>query len=243
MSKRSPRYPRHNLTKSIDLIKKLFDGAHQSKVDVDTAARIIGYSNSTSGAAASALGALRQFGLVDGLRGDIGVSDLAMKILQPLDSAEKNLALYEAASKPEIFSRILSQFNGNLPASDEPIKAFLIRNEGFSVSGASELLEALRDTFQGLPKMPTESSNDDSAENLAPVDHSVDVAPLSLQIIPPASSTPLATDEANSQLIVLPLGSSCKAELRFIGELTPSAYARLIRHLELMKDMLSEDSA
>ena len=54
--KRSPRYPRLNLTKAVDLVERLYKGAHQSRVDVDTAARVIGYSNSSSGAAAGSIG-------------------------------------------------------------------------------------------------------------------------------------------------------------------------------------------
>ncbi|RYG85520.1 MAG: hypothetical protein EON58_22900, partial [Alphaproteobacteria bacterium] len=160
--KRSPRYPRVNLTKAIDLIERLYKGAHQSRVDVDTAARVIGYSNSSSGAAAGSIGALRQFGLVDGLRGDLQVSDLAMRIIQPMNEQERLEAMREAAGRPEIFGSILGQFNGELPRSDEPVKAFLVRQQGFSQGGAEEVIATLRETVAGLPSISPKAEERDS---------------------------------------------------------------------------------
>lgn len=242
MSKRSPRYPRQNLSKSLEMVKKLFDGAHQSKLDVDTAAKVIGYSNSAGGAASSALGALRQFGLVDGLRGDMGVSDLAMRILEPMDDNERVSALHEAAMKPEMFEKIVNHFGGKLPPLDEPIRAFLIRQESFSASGANELVSALRDTMSFLPPLKEANlsfaaSSGKAQEDSAEVDDHVaeadDVSGRS-GYKPPAGPH-------DSELITLPLGLDCRAELRLVGKVTASAYGRLIRHLELMRDIAEED--
>ena len=231
--KRSPRYPRLNLTKAVDLVERLYKGAHQSRVDVDTAARVIGYSNSSSGAAAGSIGALRQFGLVDGLRGDLQVSDLAMRIIQPMHEQERLEAMREAAARPEIFGSILGQFNGELPRSDEPIKAFLVRQQGFSQSGAEDVIATLRETVAGLPGVP---SKEEVREEKIPADRQQEPLPK----VRPVSPAPLVLLE-DTELIVLPLGSACKAELRFVGEVTSVAYERLIRHLELMRDMLVED--
>lgn len=235
MAKRSPRYPRHSLVKSIEMTRKLFSGAHQARVDVDAAAKVIGYSGSGGGAAASALGALRQYGLVDGLRGDVAVSDLAMRILQPMNEDERIAALHEAAMKPEIFERIVEQFGGRLPGSNEPIKAYLIRQEAFSPSGADELIEALRSTLSALPEPidldahPSETTGEKLNEKIEERAETPSLAP--------QPSAPLPQGE----LITLPLGSSCKAELRLIGEVTDASYARLIKHLELLREIAAED--
>lgn len=236
MVKRSPRYPRHNLAKSIEMARRLFAGAHQAKIDVDSAAKVIGYAGSGGGAATSALGALRQFGLVDGLRGDVAVSELAMRIIQPMDEAERVGALHEAAMKPEVFSSIVNQFGGRLPASDDPIRSFLIRQEGFSASGAEEVIQALRETISSLPEKhgdtptgprPEEAQESDDEEGRSNV---------------PVANAPKPSDAIGvGELITLPLGQNCKAELRLIGEVTSSSYARLIRHLELLRDIASEE--
>ncbi len=243
MTKRSPRYPRQNLSKSLEMVKKLFNGVHNSKVDMDTAAKVIGYAGSGGGAASSALGALRQFGLVDGLRGDIAVSELTMRIIQPMNDSEKAEALHEAATKPEVFGRVITQFGGKLPLSDEPIIAFLIRQEGFSAIGASELIEALRDTISNLPELPKSTENAVDTVNVA----EVTVQPTSgavshTQIIGGEFEAANAFKTPNvGELITLPLGQGCKAELRLIGDVNLNSYNRLIRHLELLRDILAED--
>lgn len=244
MSKRSPRYPRQNLSKSLEMAKKLFDGAHQSRLDVDTAARVIGYANSASGAASSALGALRQFGLVDGLRGDMGVSNLAMRILEPMDEAERVNAMHEAAMKPEMFEKIVNHYGGRLPPLDEPIRAFLIRQESFSANGANELIVALRDTMASLPmrretSSPTQGDAPDLSLEMA---DSAELPKLASRPEVDLGSSPPVPSHA-SELITLPLGLDCKAELRLIGNVTVAAYSRLIRHLELMRDIAEEDVA
>lgn len=235
MAKRSPRYPRHNLGKAIDMTRKLFHGAHQSRVDVDAAAKVIGYASSTGGAAASAIGALRQFGLVDGLRGDIGVSDLAMRILQPLNESEYREAVSEAARKPEIFGRVFGHFNEMLPGSDEPLRAFLIRHEGFSTAGANELIAALRETVASLPQ--------DKASSPEPAETAIgaEVSEIASREVPPEPAHSRVANGGGDELIILPLGASCRAELRFVGEANSTAFNRLIRHLELMRDILVED--
>jgi hypothetical protein len=221
------------------MIKKLFNGVHQSKVDVDTAAKVIGYSGSGGGAASSALGALRQFGLVDGLRGDVAVSDLALRILQPMDEEERVSAMREAAMKPEIFSRLVNQFGGRLPASDEPIRAFLIRQEGFSTAGANELIKTLRETLIALPEaprgLPTRplDEEEEAQTNTAALE-----APQ--QSAPQAAQAPSA-DLVPGELITLPLGHTAKAELRLLGEINAVTYSRLIRHLELLREMAAEE--
>lgn len=236
MVKRSPRYPRQSLWKSIEMVQKLFHGAHRAKVDVDAAARVIGYSSSSGGAAASAIGALRQYGLVDGLRGEVSVSELAMRILQPLNPDEKYQAVKEAAGKPEIYSRILEQFGSDLPKSDEALRAYLIRNEGFSVGGTNDLLSALRETFDGIPP-DAATLPQPGHEGIAEENGRREVPD---KILPESSSfSPSA--QANNSVLVLPLGAAGIAELRFGGALTPNALARLIRHLELLKETLIED--
>jgi len=236
MAKRSPRYPRHSLVKAIEMTRKLFAGAHQSKVDVDSAAKVIGYAGSGGGAASSAIGALRQYGLVDGLRGDVGVSDLAMRILQPMDERERVEAIREAAMKPEMFERLVAQFGGKLPGADEPIRAFLIRQEGFSTGGADELIDTLRETLSNLPDIPLATQAHGEAQNAETVTATSSEETASPQL---AETRPDALSAG--ELITLPLGQNCKAELRLIGDVTAASYARLIKHLELLREIEEEE--
>ncbi len=148
---RSPRYPRISLVDAIIYARRLYDEAHRSRVDADTAARLMGFAGK-SGASAVALGAIRQYGLVDGLRGDLQISDLALKILQPLSKEEEVQAKHEAAFKPEVFDLLSAHFEGSFPRSDEPIKAHLIRSMGFSQAGANDCVASLRKTVEELER-------------------------------------------------------------------------------------------
>ncbi|WP_336978719.1 hypothetical protein [Altererythrobacter fulvus] len=222
------------MSKAVGLAKRLYEGAHQSKIDADTAAKVIGYTSSSSGAGAGAIGALRQYGLVDGLRGDINISDLAMRILQPMDAEEHIAALHTAANYPEVFSQVLRQFPDELPKSDAPILAYLVRHLGFSQSGANEVVSVLRETFDELPDFPDDldESEDEPLPDVevrvkqpSPADNSISSYPSGIE-----------TDE----VIALPLGSDCRAEIRFSGEVTRKTYDHLIRHLELLRETLFE---
>jgi hypothetical protein len=239
MTKRSPRYPRQNLNISLEMVKKVFEGVHQSQVDADTAAKLIGYTNSRSGAAAGALGALRQYGLLDGLRGGVSVSELSMRILQPMDEQERAVALHEAASKPEMFGRIISQFGGRLPSADEPIRAFLIRQEGFSSGGANELIKTVRDTLGSVPNIDQtpDAQAVDEVRN-AKVSRNGEVQEPS---IPSVGAENLSSPAQLGELITLPLGNGARAELRLVGDISATSYARLIRHLELIRDMAADE--
>ena len=235
MAKKSPRYPRQTLAKSLEMVRKIFKGVHQAQVDADVAAQLIGYTNSRGGAAAGALGALRQFGLLDGLRGAVSVSDLAMRIIQPMDEQERVAAMREAAAKPEIFGKIISQFDGRIPSADAPIGAFLIRQEGFSASGASELIKNLRETLSEVPEaesIETQGVRESSERQSKSEVQDDEGTPADERLAPLRSSEPLV-----GELITLPLGQNAKAELRLVGEITATSYARLIRHLELLRDM------
>lgn len=234
--KRSPRYPRVSLSKAVGLVSRLYDGAHQAKVDAETAAQVMGYTTSSSGAAAGALGSLRQYGLVDGLRGDLCVSDLAMRILQPMRDEERLEALYEAAKRPEVFAQVLRQFDGELPKSDAPILAFLVRGLGFSQSGGSELISVLRETFSELPAISYPSISDQPAQESIPA---LEVEPRATPDMLPIVQQQNQT--AQGDFISLPLGPRCKAELRFFGEVSAVSYERLVRHLELLRETLDAE--
>jgi hypothetical protein len=237
-AKRSPRYPRVSLAKCLEMTKKLFQGTHRSKVDVDTAAKVIGYASSSGGAAASSLGALRQYGLVDGLRGDVAVSELAMRILEPMNDEERVDAIRQAAMEPEIFSRVMNQFNGKLPLSDEPVRAFLIRQEGFSGSGADELIGVLRETLSALPDVVALNTVEGRVEEAG--EHHSETK-LATYTDLPSSSSPVEAKREEGELIRLPLGAGSRAEVRFVGAVSATSYARLIRHLELLREMLVEE--
>lgn len=234
---RSPRYPRISLDTAIGYARRIYDEAHRTAVDVDTAARLMGFRGQ-SGASQIALGAIRQFKLVDGLRGTIKISDLAMRILQPSSADEEEEARHEAAFSPEVYDSVVGYFEGELPRSDEALKAYLIRTLGFSKSGAEDCITTLRRT---LSELESRSTLREAAIQAA------DKLEIRAQMLEPVSKSeiPQAVERAPEpaapfELIRIPLTRECTAELRLVGDVTSSAVDRLVQYIELMRGVWAE---
>lgn len=233
---RSPRYPRVSLDSAVQYATLLYHGVHRSVVDTNSAYKIMGFSGKT-GASATAMGGVRQFGLVDGLRGDLKISSLALRILEPENEAEKVEALREASTNPEVFRRIIDHFDGSIPAADEAIRALLIRQLNFSPTGADDCISSLRETLAFVGEMPSgaEFTNEDS-EAPEPIEPATGAA---ARI---ESTGPMLEEkkDPDQELIRVPLSSSSHAEIRISGQVTAEGMDRLIRYLELMKDVWAE---
>lgn len=79
---RSPRFPGHSVNDAIEFARRIYDGAHTSQIDSLTAIKLMNFSGK-SGASATALGSVRQFGLIEGVGEKTRISNLALKILEP----------------------------------------------------------------------------------------------------------------------------------------------------------------
>lgn len=236
---RSPRYPRISIIEAIGYARKLYDGAHRSMVDSDTAYRVMGFAGK-NGASATVLGALRQFGLVDGLRGDLRISDLALRIFEPSTREEYVEALHEAANKPDAFDALFRHFPDGVPKSDEALRSFLIRSLEFSKNGADDCIASLRNTLAELEA---------SGEREVPAEAKPAAMPSALhqgtQECERISGveTQLAVrgrESEGTELVRIPLTRDCTAELRFSGPITEDAVARLIKYIDLMKDVWTD---
>lgn len=237
---RSPRYPRISLKDAIEHTRTFYRGVHRSLIDTNSAYRVLGFAGK-SGSSATALGAMRQFGLVDGLRGDLKVSELALRILEPANDSELSHAITEAAQNPEVFQRVLKQFDGNIPTVDEPIRSFLIRQLDFSGGGADDCIASLRQTYSYMKEVGEfattatqflEPSEKYDSENKAEqhVGPRINVARID------ASSA-----SAGDELVRIPLSKNCTAEVRISGQISVEGIDRLIAYLELMKGVWAED--
>jgi hypothetical protein len=230
---RSPRFPSQSVQDAIRLVSMIYKGVHRSPINPDSAFQLMGFSGKT-GTSAKALGAIRQFGLIEGVSDKTRVSDLALKILEPASENERIDAISEAANKPEVFELISERFDGRIPAADEPVRAYLIRELGFSKSGSEECLKSLRESLEYVQGLLRSSVFSADPINVEP----------NLDTIVPEPEAQLAPQSQNSkagEFMVIPLTRDCNAELRFSGELTEKALGNLVRHIELMKEVWAED--
>lgn len=224
---RSPRAPRYSLADAIKYVSRIYDGVHRSAIDANTAYQLMGFAGK-SGTSATALGSVRQFGLVEGVGERTRVSDLALEILEPASPDELHAALQKALLQPAVFRAIIERFEGRIPAADEPLRAFLIRDMGFSKQGAEDCIEALRTSIKQVGEMPSEPIAEKTASQSADIERHYGEQRAE-------QATPVG------ELIRLPLTKDCSVELRFDGPVTTKAIDNLIRHIDLMKDVWAED--
>jgi hypothetical protein len=233
---RSPRFPGYSLGHAIEYARRVYGGVHRATVPSETVFKLMGFAGK-SGPSASALGSLRQYGLIEGLGDRTKISELALTIVQPASEEERQQGLRQAARNPEVFRLIHERFGGRFPPSDEPITAYLIRELGFSKRGADECVISLRKTLRTLEELTGDANvwedavaDRSSEQSDEPVVPSVPER-ISVQTVEPSSR----------EVMRVRLTRECVAELRFEGPLDERAVINLVRHIELMKEVWAEE--
>lgn len=225
---RSPRFPSYPIKDAIVYAERIYAGVHRSAIDAQTAFRLMGFAGK-SGASATALGSIRQFGFIEGVGDKTRVSDLALRILEPVSVSERREAILEASRKPEVFKSIIERFDGRIPSADEPVRAYLIRELGFSKRGVEECLASLRSTLEMVDELSRQVEVSSAPDRGAPSGEQT-----------AASSTRLDAPDG-VQTIRIPLTRECSVDLHFTGPITDKALTNLIRHIQLTKEVWAEE--
>ncbi len=236
---RSPRAPKYSLGHSLNHARKIYDAVHRSSIDSSIAYEVMGFAGK-SGTSATALGSVRQYGLIEGTGEKTRISDLAMAIFEPSSSSEQASALLEAAERPDVFRTIRERFNGRTPSADEPVRAFLIRELGFSKSGADETLKSLRDTEAFVASYKRETAAPSPSEGTTSTPEEITPTTSVAESSPAAPALSGTTTNAVSAVRVA-LSKECTVEMHFYGALTPKALKNLVRYVELMHDAIDEE--
>ncbi len=141
---RSPRYPGIDLANAIERAQAIYRSDGKNAVPAEVVLRRWGYTpKSSSGLVA--LGALRGFGLVEPAGKDVKLSTLALDIILP-GSPGRAEAIQRAALTPRIHRDVWDHYAGSLP-SNETLKHYLVRDCGFTDSGADEFIKQFRATL------------------------------------------------------------------------------------------------
>lgn len=140
---RSPRAPALDLGEALKKAQALLKIQGKQSVPSEIAAKHLGYSGKNNGAAARALGALKQFGLVDtNSKGDIAVSkDVETYQFNPNADQRRQLVL-RWVTTPRVYADLLAKAGDMLP-SDEMLRYQLI-DMGFLPPAASESLKTFK---------------------------------------------------------------------------------------------------
>ena len=168
---RSPNYPAIGLKEAVERLGMLYQQEGQAAAGPKVVAQALGFSG-LHGAVRAKMAALRKYGLVDHQNGQVKISKLGLRILQPLNEEENQQSLLEALRKVELFAEFERDFSG---ASDENLRAHLIRR-GFTDRGAQLAVAAWRDTLEAVKLGQHDSVDSPESEDIydgdSPSDHS-----------------------------------------------------------------------
>lgn len=237
---RSPNYPAIDIGRAIDRVRTLYGIERQHLTPATQAVKHWGYStlNSPGG---GQLAALARFGLIEdeGTKDDrkVRVTDLAVKILEHPDPAERDAGVREAAMLPAVHQDMWQTYGADLPSEDN-LRWFLTRERGFSENGAKDFLKEYRATidFAKLDSEPAQTPTARAQNDLeeAPVPNPVDD---SIQPAP-AISAPVAVPVGQTPPISFPLASGKIVSVSGLGDLAEGEWAQFMAVLTALKPSL-----
>jgi hypothetical protein len=132
---RSPNYPQIDLGSALEAVRAAYAEEHRNKMSRNVLAKHLGYG-SLNGRALAKMGALRAYGLIEGLQDDIRVTDDAVICLEaPSDASERGEALSRCGLNPPIFREIRASFE-TLP-SEHNLRFFLVKR-GYTPEAAGK---------------------------------------------------------------------------------------------------------
>jgi len=190
----------------------------------------MGYSGE-SGPSRSALAALKQFGLIEGRDQELRVTDLALKILQPMNEREREDGIREAFSRPELYGDILKSFSDQIP-TDPVLISYLVRQKGFTPSAGEFFVRIFRDSQALVRRLADQDIN----ISLSPVSEPEDSPNDRARTHEPVSDSSRPSHSGEAEVITFRLNPECVASVHLSGTVTQSAINRLIAFLELARD-------
>mgnify|MGYP006437255605 CR=1 FL=1 len=227
---RSPNYPVIDLGDAVDKVRRIYESERNHTASRQVLAVAMGYAGIT-GSSAKMLAALKKYGLLEGRGESLRVSEDALAILlAPTNSDERKQAIERCAFTPELFQRIRSQYDDQMP-SRENLRYFLAK-QGFSAQGVEAVVTNYAKTLEFLQ---------DNTASVRPgsASHS-----LELTVPSTPGSAPIVREQPDEELkqemveekLEYRISRSARVELRFHGPVTRESIEKLIKLLEITKD-------
>jgi hypothetical protein len=150
---RSKSYPAISLREAVSRCQALYDKDGWTETLAETAGVHWGYSG-LNGGSRPILSALKQFGLIEysgaGDNLKVKLTDIAKRILRPLEPEERTVAVAEAMNSPKLYASLYQKFSDwNLP-SDQTLAARLEREEGIQPRALKSLVTDIKDSVAYL---------------------------------------------------------------------------------------------
>lgn len=237
---RSPKAPVITLIEAVELVKKLQSQIGRAKVSAETVSKAIGHSTIT-GASLTKIASLSQYQLIDREKGNILISQLAVRILHPTSNEQSQQSLQQAALAPPVFNELFRDYRDS---SEEVITSHLVQN-GFTIDRAKRVARVFKSNAEYLsPDSTVISSADYEDEAVNAVENAPSLPTTSVSTgtkmetsatVIPKQIAALSPSTNVLAHYVIPLGEN-EATLMFTGKsLSPEDFSALIDYVELFK--------
>ncbi|MGN8092791.1 hypothetical protein [Methylobacterium sp. 22177] len=200
---RSPGYPSAPLKEVVEWARKIHAQDRQYPVSREDAARHMGFAGAT-GSSDRAISALYHYALAEKVaKGQLRVTDLAMRIMHPDSDQEQREALHEAGFAPDLFRELRDRYS-NTPPSLTTLTSYLTR-AGFASAAIPYAAKAYLETCAYLQQENAYESVsvEDEFDAASPLAHPrEETATMSSQFVAtaPSPTPPPAAVQAQSDL-------------------------------------------
>jgi hypothetical protein len=162
---RSPNCPTITLKDALDRGRKIYTKEHTHEADRKVIAEDMGYKG-LSGASATVIGALRQYGVLEGRGDGLKISDDAVAVYElPKDAPEHQAALKRLAFLPALFEEFKTQYGDRLPG-EANLRHTLIK-KGFLPDTANDVISTYQENLALVAG--TESEYNENEEEHTPM--------------------------------------------------------------------------
>jgi len=218
---RSPNCPQISFEEAILKGRKVYEKEQAHEAPKSAVAEDLGYSG-LNGRALSMIGALRQYGILEGNSEGLCVTEDAVAYYELDEGVDRTEAMERMIFRPPFFDALRQTFPGILP-SEATLKHHLIK-EGFLPRAAEDVVRVYRANVALVAEAPKRANTDVESESNPPT-HLMHASPLP-QIM---ASRPDAGILSLSYL----LSPDTKADVQIKGPVGPDELEMLRAQLEL----------
>jgi hypothetical protein len=225
-NQRSPNCPQISFLEAIEKGRTVYNKEHTHPAAKAVIAADLGYK-SISGASLSLIGALRQYGILEGSKDAMRVSDDAVSYYELDEGQEKQQAAARMAFRPSLFEEMKSQFGESIP-SEANLRHWLIK-KSFLPKAADDIIRVYKENI-------TLAAGEQSGYSGAESRH--EETPMNPGIVPPSTQKQIL----GLQTYAFALSPNARAELSLRGEITPEDLELLRDHIELTIKALARNA-
>jgi len=240
-NQRSPNCPQITFEEAAAKGRLVYEKEHTHPSPKEVVAQSLGYSG-INGRSLSMIGALRQYGILDGSGEALRVTEDAVAYFELEGGAERTGALVRMVFQPPFFAQIRADFPDQLP-SEANLKHYLIRH-GFLPDAAANVIRVYRENIrlvEDTSKRYTGGQVPEAEPMTTGMTTITPLNPLNTVNFPPPQPS-LTGKEVPLWSQSFALSKNAMAELTIRGDVNAGDLKRLKTYIDITIEALAGDS-